>query len=249
MSNHRNRLTRAIEQARQLSAARRKKENPLLEVEWLPAAQESAERAIDEVFERLAQAIDADPTIIDESIAEKIMRAAGDVLMRKIQDSWDEVLHCAYWNTSPECAYAICRINYLPAFAAWIAKVPHALIASAVRLMTEDENHNMDVRGGVLHDWVRSLADGDKKLPEGVTTESVGVVVQAVLDANPAMLGRISSWCTGSDMRCPQRKWDTPAPWELLTACPHCGTDWPFYRNHKSAWQTSQPVQGGTVAS
>jgi hypothetical protein len=115
-------------------------------------------------------------------------------------------------------------IAWFGCFADWFALVPDELRVPALADVRRELEPPYAGRSH-LGDWLRQLSFGSVPLPAGVTAAAVGAVVRAALD-NAADLDDFSAYCATCGLFCPVRDFARVPrlPFEVLPACPHCGT-------------------------
>jgi len=194
--NH-NRIDKLIEEANAL-----RKVEQLNDPTFAPWM-ERAEQSFDQAVERL-RALHEESGWDDETVEQ---------LEAILINHWQWTLAWLELCRKPEPR---AKIRWCAIFPDWLALVPAELhLATLQELRKERPKDTCNW----LDDWLRFLSWGYLKLPEGLTMESMGVVIRTVIE-NSGDLDRSTFYCKNCAMLYPMRKREFSG---ILPSCPNCG--------------------------
>ena len=211
MSNRKKRLDRALNHVKALTEAKRRRENPLLAVEWLPEAQERARRALGRIRVNVADdASEADQNVIDDQIKEIIREMWAGVLNAASNPGYTRRTYHVVW-----------QVGWFNAFADVLLFIPAPLLGRALNDIKAAVRHE---KRSLLHDWLRYMAGREVSMPEELSIDAMGTIVQTILEHGHE-LHNFLAYCAKCRLPCLMHKMNVGCEWKgmWLETCPNCG--------------------------
>ena len=145
----------------------------------------------------------------------------ADQVLEIIREMWDGVLDAASMHGNRQTYLVVWQVGLFDAFADVFLFIPVPLLGRALDEIKAAVRHE---KSSLLHDWLRYMADGDVAMPEELSIDAMGTIVQTILEHGPE-LDNFLAYCAKCRLPCLMHKMNCGSEWKGMwfETCPNCG--------------------------